>query len=466
VNITDAGYLVLLLGYSGLLIATGLWLSRGVRSTKDFFVAGRDLPAGLLFSTFLAANIGAGSTVGATGRGYEQGLSAVWWVGSAGLGSLVLAFWVGPKIYELARAHNLYTVGDFLELRYSREVRLFFASLLWFGSLFILAGQLIAIAWILNVTAGLPKELGCLMGGIVVAAYFATGGLKTTAWLNVIQLSVKMLGFLIVVPWALSKVGGWSALQSPGTAAGYLSPVGIGAKGVLSYLLIFVPSFFISPGLLQKLYGARDAVAVRRGVGAQALGLLLYAPLPAILGMVAHAAYPGLANPELALPTVLKEMLPWWMGALLLAAVFSAELSASDAILFMLATSLSKDLYKAYLNPSASEENLLRVSRFTALAAGLLGVALGILLPSVVTALTIFYSLLTVVLMVPLLAGLYLKFPTARAAMAAMAAGAGVAIAAHFLTAGQGLGILNPVALGILAGAAVMGVMGAIYHAK
>ena len=465
-SLIDAGYLVLVLGYSGALIAGGLWLSRGVRSTKDFFVAGRDLPAGLIFSTFLAANIGAGSTVGATGRGYEQGLSAVWWVGSAGLGSLVLAFWIGPKIYEFARAHNLYTVGDYLELRYSRGVRLFFASLLWIGSLFILAGQLIAIAWILNVCAGLPKALGCLLGGLVVAAYFAAGGLKTTAWLNVIQLSLKMLGFFVVVPWALTKIGGWSALETPTAPAGYLSPVGIGPKGVFSYLVIFLPNFFISPGLLQKLYGARDASAVRWGVGAQALGLLAYAPLPAILGMVAHSAYPGLLNPELALPTVLKEMLPWWMGALLLGAVFSAELSASDAILFMLSTSLSKDLYKGYLNPGASEDTLLRVARYAALGAGLAGVALAVLLPSVVAALTVFYGLLTVVLLVPLLAGLYLRFPTAGAATATMVSGGLVAVAAQFLTDGRGLGILNPVALGIIAGIAVMTTFGVIHHAK
>src|SRR5436305_9792273 len=109
------GYLAVLVAYAGGLVALGLYLSRRVHSAKDFFVAGRSLPPGLIFATFLAANIGAGSTVGATGRGYSQGLSAVWWVGSAGLGSVVLAFFVGPRIYALARKHNLLTVGDYLE---------------------------------------------------------------------------------------------------------------------------------------------------------------------------------------------------------------------------------------------------------------------------------------------------------------------------------------------------------------
>src|SRR2546426_11786523 len=78
---------MLLLAYSALLIALGLWIGRRVKSAGDFFVAGRGLGPGLIFATFVAANIGAGSTVGASALGYRDGLSAWWWVGSAGIGS-------------------------------------------------------------------------------------------------------------------------------------------------------------------------------------------------------------------------------------------------------------------------------------------------------------------------------------------------------------------------------------------
>ena len=317
------GYLAVLLAYAGILVGLGLYLSRRVQSVGDFFVAGRGLPPGLIFATFLAANIGAGSTVGATGRGYTQGLSAVWWVGSAGLGSLVLAFFVGPRIWRLAKKHNFLTVGDFLEMRYSRAVRLFLGVTLWLGCLFILAGQLIAIAWILNVTAGLPKAWGCALGGMVVAVYFSAGGLRTAASLHVIQITVKMTGFFIAVPWALHAVGGWAKLHTMAAPPGYFSPVGVGLRGVLGYIVVFMPNFFIAPGLFQKLYGARSESAVRKGVGWHAVVLLLYAVLPALIGMIARSAFPGLANPELALPMLLRDLLPWWLGALLLGAVFS-----------------------------------------------------------------------------------------------------------------------------------------------
>jgi solute:Na+ symporter, SSS family len=89
-------HLGLLIAYSVVLTAIGLWVGRLVRGSGDFFVAGRALGAPLLFSTVLAANIGAGTTVGAAGMAFRDGVSAWWWNGTAGLASFVLAFWVGP----------------------------------------------------------------------------------------------------------------------------------------------------------------------------------------------------------------------------------------------------------------------------------------------------------------------------------------------------------------------------------
>ena len=78
--------LALLLLYAVGLTAFGVWVGRRVRGSGDFFVAGRPLSAPLLFSTVLAANIGAGTTVGATGQAYIDGVSGWWWNGAAGLG--------------------------------------------------------------------------------------------------------------------------------------------------------------------------------------------------------------------------------------------------------------------------------------------------------------------------------------------------------------------------------------------
>src|SRR5512139_3689101 len=115
--------LVLILAGALLMLVLGFGVSRRVRTSGRFFVADRGLGPGLLCATLLAANIGAGSTVGAAGLGYRDGLAGWWWVGSAAVGSLALAFWIGPRLRAVAARHDLRTVGDYLALRYDGRVR-------------------------------------------------------------------------------------------------------------------------------------------------------------------------------------------------------------------------------------------------------------------------------------------------------------------------------------------------------
>lgn len=446
--------LVLLLVYSFGLLALGLLIGRKVRGARDFFVAGRAFGPGLLFSTLLAANIGAGSTVGATALGYRDGLAAWWWVGSAALGSLILALWIGPAMRRVAERHDLRTVGDYLELRYDSSVRGLVALLLWFGSLAILAGQLIAMSTILSVVAGAPKWAGCVIGGAIITIYSSAGGLKSGAWVNVVQLAVKMSGFAIALPLALSAVGGWDAIRGmPVPSDSYWNFWSGGASGVV-YIALLGPAFIVSPGILQKIYGARDDRAVRLGVGFNALGLFLYAIIPVVLGMVARFRFTALETPDLALPMILMHGLPVAVGTLGLAAVFSAELSAADAVLFMLTTSLSQDLYKRFVNRGADERKVLAVARVTTVVAGALGTALAIVSPTVIGVLTIFYTLLGVSLFVPILAGLYIRSAGTRQVLVAMVLGVGTVIAVQVATGGRGYGWLTPALVGLAAGIA------------
>ena len=454
-------YLLIIVLYSAAQIALGLRVARRVRGSSDCFVAGRQLGPGLLFATFLAANIGGGSTIGATGLGYRDGLAAWWWVGSAGLGSIVLALWVGPRIRRIAAEHDLRTVGDFLEWRYDRRVRATIAILLWVGTLAILAGQFIGLARVLDAVVGIPKPIGCLIGGAVVATYFSAGGLLSSAVVNVVQLTVKMAGFAVALPLALHAVGGFSGLRSEVPDPAMWSPISNGPSGWV-YVAMLMPAFVVSPGLLQKVYGARDDRAVRIGVGLNAVVLLLYAAVPPLLGLVAHVLHPGLSNRELALPTLLMNDVPFWVGALGLAAVFSAEISAADAILFMLATSLSQDLYKRFLNPAASDGDLLRVARGASLVGGILGVALAILSESITDALSIFYTLLGVSLFVPVVAGLYLRRPRALDALAAIVGGVAAVVAAQLWNGGEPIGIFTPAMCGLVAAVVAFAAAGLI----
>ena len=256
---------------------------------------------GLIFSSMLAANIGAGSTVGASGLAYRDGLSAWWWVGSAGLGSLVFAFSVAPRLWALAKEHDFYTTGDYLEFRYGAAVRGVATALVGLGALALLAGQLIAGAAILNVLTGMPRWAGALIGGGIMTIYFTAG---RPARLGVGQHAaarVMLVGLAAGAAvrarcrWAGSATC-WST-RPPWSRSIRCTRPGPGSGWTL--LALTGPAFIVSPGLIQKAYGARSARAVRIGVALNAVALLLFAFVP---GAARHgrrgSALPGIDEPQ------------------------------------------------------------------------------------------------------------------------------------------------------------------------
>jgi SSS family solute:Na+ symporter len=437
---------VLLIAYSVGLVVLGTWTGRRVRECQGFFVADRSLGPGLLFATFLAANIGAGSTLGATGYAYTDGLAAWWWNGSAGLGSLVLAYWVGPRIWREAERHGLLTVGDFLEHRFGAGVRGLAATVIWLGSLLILCAQLKAAAEVLQLVSGLPVSITALIASMAAAAYFVAGGLRSAARVNAVQLGVLLLGFIAATPLVASTVSGADFTLTAGTSFWAGSSVG------LTTVFLLAPAFFLSPGLIQKAYGARDVSALTRGVAWNAVALMLFAWLPVVLGLAARTLYPGLERPDQALPTLIATGIPGLTGTLLLFALFSAVISSADAVLFMLSTSGARDFYRGLLRPTATDSEILRAARVLAVTGSLVGYLLTFTFDSVVSALTMFYSLMVVTLFAPILGGLYLPRAGRWGALAAMLVGVATLVTTHVATGGAGYGWAAPHFLGLMAG--------------
>jgi SSS family solute:Na+ symporter len=299
---------------------------------------------------------------------------------------------------------------------------------------------------------------------VVAIVYCTAGGMMSSSFVNMFELAVTMSGLLLAVPFALHALGGWSHMHdlvlthtaSEVRTTALFSMTGAGPKQLLAWIAILVPSFMVSPGLVQKVYGAESAGTVRTGVTLNSIGQAIFAFVPPVLGLCAFAAMPHLANPELALPSAMKALLPEWLGIWTLASIFSAELSATDAILFMLSTSLAVDLYKTFLNPEASQQKMLWISRLTSICAGVAGIALAVVLPSIIQAVSIFYGLIAVALFVPVLAGLYSKRVFAPAALSSIVAALTATLLAMRLTSGAGVGMLSPQGIGIATAALVM----------
>lgn len=461
------GYLVVIALYAVLLIAVGVIISRRVKGADDFFVGGRKMAPFLLFITLVAPNIGAGSTVGVAGMGFTSGISAAWWIIASAVGTFILAFIIGPKIWEIAKNHGFYTLGDYLEYRYNRYLRGLISLMMAIGTLAIFAGQLMGIGWILSVVADIDKTTSVLIASAVVVLYFCAGGFLSAVYANLIEACVKLIGFIVAVPLVLSFVGGFDGLHDKVVAnmadaaqsAAYFSFDGLGSTVIMGFFLMLMPSFFLSPALIGKVYSAKDKNTVRLSTFLCGVVMLLFSVIPVILGMAAYAIAPDLPQRDLALPYVMKECMPFWASALALAAIFSAEISAADAVLYMITTSFTKDLYKSFINPSVSDEKLIKGGRIVTVLAGVIGIGLAIVLPNVISALSIFYSLMSVSITAPLLFGLFTKKSSAASAIAAAVIGVIVTVGLELFNDNKGIWILNGQSTAILLTLIIMMVM-------
>lgn len=460
-------YLVVIALYAILLIGVGVFISRRVKGADDFFVGGRKMAPFLLFITLVAPNIGAGSTVGVAGMGFVSGISAAWWIIASAVGTFILAFIIGPKIWEIAKNHGFYTLGDYLEYRYNRYLRGLISLMMAIGTLAIFAGQLMGIGWILSVVADIDKTTSVLLAAVVVVLYFCAGGFLSAVYANLIEAAVKLIGFIVAVPLVLSFVGGFDGLYSKVAfnladatkTASYFSFDGLGTTVIMGFFLMLMPSFFLSPALIGKVYSARDKNTVRISTCLCGIVMLLFSLIPVILGMAAYAIAPDLPQRDLALPYVMKECMPFWASALALAAIFSAEISAADAVLYMITTSFTKDLYKSFINPQVSDEKLIKGGRIVTVLAGIIGIGLAIILPNVISALSIFYALMSVSITAPLLFGLFSKRSSATSAIFAAIVGVITTVGLQYFHANKGIWILNGQSTAILLTIVIMGIM-------
>lgn len=460
-------YLLVIALYAVLLIAVGVIISRRVKGADDFFVGGRKMAPFLLFITLVAPNIGAGSTVGVAGMGFTSGISAAWWIIASAVGTFILAFVIGPKIWEIAKNNGFYTLGDYLEYRYNRYFRGLISLMMAIGTLAIFAGQLMGIGWILSVVADIDKITSVLIAAVVVVLYFCAGGFLSAVYANLIEACVKLIGFIVAVPLVLAFVGGFEGLHTKVVAnmanatqsAAYFSFDGLGTTVIMGFFLMLMPSFFLSPALIGKVYSARDKKTVRISTFFCGVVMLLFSIIPVILGMAAYAIAPDLPQRDLALPYVMKECMPFWASALALAAIFSAEISAADAVLYMITTSFTKDLYKSFINPTIYDEKLIKGGRIVTVLAGIIGIGLAIVLPNVISALSIFYSLMSVSITAPLLFGLFTKRSSAFSAIFAAIIGVIVTVGLEFFNGNKGIWILNGQSTAILLTLIIMAVM-------
>ena len=222
-SLTAVDWLIMLL-YFVFVLGIGFALKRYMKTSKDFFQAGRALPAWICGLAFISANLGAQEVIGMGASGAKYGLatSHFYWIGAIPamifVGIFMMPFYYGSK----ARS-----VPEFLRLRFDEKTRALNACSFAVMTVFSSGISMYAMARLIQtlhvfdsifLSAGLPLgyifHLSIILSAIIVLGYIFLGGLTSAIYNEVLQFFLIIAGFLPLVLIGLRNVGGWSGLKA------------------------------------------------------------------------------------------------------------------------------------------------------------------------------------------------------------------------------------------------------------
>ncbi len=367
--------------YLAFLVYVSVRKGKDVKTQEDFMVAGRGVTATFLVGTLVCTWIGSGSLFGGAGRAFRNGFSALWMSAGAWIG-LLIVYWLAPRVRKIAQ----FTVPDILETRYNAMSRVLGTIAIIIAYLTIAGYQFIGGGRLLNILTGLDPTTGQVIIALLVVTYTIVAGMSSIVALDLFNGILITLGVIVAAPFALKAAGGWEQLTTtlPETHFSLF-----GSLGAASAIGLFLPTFLLLLGessIYQKFMSAKDGATARRAVIFMILGVILVETVldsvaifgagifwndPAFLdadGGVSQAAS------ETIILTMGASQLPWIVGALLLIGGAAIIFSTANTFLMVPSTNLARDIYQRFLNPGASEKQVITFQRVMILV--LAGVAL------------------------------------------------------------------------------------------
>jgi SSS family solute:Na+ symporter/sodium/proline symporter len=418
-------HLLAVLVYLAALTVVGFWRSKGVRTGDDFLVAGRSLPARVLVFTLLSTWIGSGSLFAGAGLGYRVGFPALWQSAGAWVG-IALVYFLAPRVRRLAQ----YTVPDILEMRYGRSGRILGSLTTVLAYTTIAAYQFRGGGRLLNLVAGLDPRTGAFITAAFCIAYTVFAGMLSVAYLDVANGLMMIVGTIVAVAYLLSQAGG------AGEALAALRPDQLtvfGSMSPIDALALFLPTMFLLLGeanMYQKFFSARDERAARNAVVGWIAGTMVVETLIVSIGVFGSVVVPNLGTQEseAIAVRVAIDVLPRALGVLLLAGAAAVIVSTATSFLLTPATSLTRDVYQRFVQPAATDRQLLLFTRVLVVVLGLVAFAVGNFFPTILAMALWAYTMYGAGVTPALLAALVWPRVGRNAGVASIAAGMGTTL--------------------------------------
>ncbi|MBA4494979.1 sodium/proline symporter [Paenactinomyces guangxiensis] len=385
------------------MLGVGFYFTRKDLDHSDYFLGGNKLPGWALAFSERATGESAYMFLGAVGFIYITGLSGIWILVGMFFGVIFSWLFLAKQFMNERKKYNVYTLTDYIAVKFpAHNFIIRWISSLIIGTFFIfyISAQFAGAGKSLYSISGFNITWGTIIIAVIVIAYSCMGGFMSVVWTDVVQSFLMMATFIVVPIVAFTKIDSekisiFESLAQVGNHAdswtGGLSGVGLG------FLLFANFAWFFGwlggqPQLSSRFMALKDEKELNSAkIVAIGWTLIVYmgAFLVGIFGMVLYPQ--GTLNDyEMILPHMMSDLLPTWLVGVFISAILAAIMSTASSQLMVITTSVSEDIIHKSLGIKLTSKGLVKISRISVIAGGLLGLILALTSDSLIYTLVSF----------------------------------------------------------------------------
>lgn len=306
------------------------------KAQLEYLLAGRRLTTAPFVATLVATWYG--GVLGVGEYSYRFGISN-WLVMGVPyyLAALLFAFVLAGR----ARASAALSIPDQLKATYGPVAGRVGAGLVLLMA--IPAAYVLMLGNLLEIYLGMPLLWAVVAGTVFTIIYVVAGGFRSVVSTNVLQFVLMYLGFIVVLPVALHRAGGFAGVWAALPAASRTWDGGLGVQAVVVWYFIAMQTL-VEPTFYQRCYAAETPAVARRGVLISVGFWVLFDFLTTFTGLAARALIPDLGNPVLSYPELGRLVLPSAANALFAVGMFATVMSTAHSYLFLAAATIGHDV--------------------------------------------------------------------------------------------------------------------------
>ena len=351
----------------------GIYASRKVKTSEDYWVGGRSLGKIITIGTQAATFIGGGMTVGWISMGYQLGYGAFWY----GIPQCLGIFCAGYFLVKPFRKTSYTSLPDFFNdvYHHDKRVNLVMTLLSLLAPVTWVAGQFSAAGNIMEGILGIDFKAAVLIAGVIVILYAIFGGFLSVAYTDTYQFFLLLILFFIVTPLPIIQAGGLSGIQAS-VPDWMLNPLHIEGMSIIAIPTWIFMGLTESLGLqtiYQRIYSADSDHTASFSLKVTGWLTVLWGVVTPLTGMAVYAINSDL-NPDGAFSWFLSARAPQITAMAFLACVVMATISTADSMLNSVALNIGYDVYQRHINPNASEKKAVRVGQIITLIFGIISI--------------------------------------------------------------------------------------------